>query len=369
MGKTTILIASAFVWPYMHNPKGRSKKTGLPPGTLIHVGIARTEKARVSVIDYDTERLLEKELVDVTECIDLRDRPTVTWVNVDGIHDTALLQKIGDCFGLHPLLLEDIANTGQRPKLEEFEGHVYIVIKALVWDDAADRVIEEQISIVLGPNYVLSFQERAGDPFDPIRERIRTNKGRIRKMGSDYLCHSLIDITVDRYFDIVEKIGDHIERLENTLVNNPTPKVLHRINVLKNEMTSVRRSVWPLRDVLSQMQRSDNEFVKEETRLYFRDAYDHTVQIIETVETYRDILAGMLDIYLSSVSNRLNEVMKFLAIVTTVFMPLTLLTGIYGMNFRFMPGLNDPEGFWIILAIMVAVAVGMIAYFKQKKWW
>jgi magnesium transporter len=348
--------------------KKRSKKAGLPPGTLIHIGEKKTEELKITVIDYEETHFEEREVKRVEECFVFKDKPTVTWMNVDGLHQVEILEKLGECYGLHPLVLEDILNTDQRPKMEDYGEYIYIVLKALDYNDKSNEIETEQISLILGSNFVFSFQEREGDTFDPIRERIRNGKGRIRSMGADYLAYALVDSIVDNYFIILEKLGEKIEFLEDKLVSHPTPETLQTIHHLRREMIFLRKAVWPLREVINSLERGESSLVKESTRLYLRDVYDHTIQTIDTIETYRDMVSGMLDIYLSSVSNRLNSVMKVLTIIATIFMPLTFLAGVYGMNFKYMPELGWRWGYPSIWLIMVGIGVCMLIFFRKKKW-
>ena len=346
----------------------RSKKSGLPPGTLVYLGEKKMEQVRISYIDYDEQNYQEKQVSKIEECFPFKATPTVTWINIDGLHDVEILEKLGKQFELHPLMLEDILNTDQRPKHEDFDKHIFIVLRMLSFDEETQTIESEQISIVLGENYVISFQERIGDVFDPIRERIRNAKGRIRKMGTDYLMYSLLDAIVDNYFVILEKLGDKIESMEDELVGDPTQKTLKQIHYLKREMIYLRRSVWPLRELISGMERSESSLIKESTGAYLRDLYDHTIQVIDTVENFRDMVSGMLDTYLSSLSNRMNSIMKVLTIIATIFIPLTFVAGIYGMNFENMPELKWRWGYAGVWLVMLIVAGVMIAYFKRKKW-
>ena len=348
--------------------KKRSIKMGLPPGTLVHIGEKKTEEIKITVIDYDEMNFQEREIKSIEESFSFKDKPTVTWINIEGIHRTDIIQKLGDCYGFHPLVLEDILNTDQRPKMEDYKDYLYIVLKMLS-NNKGPEIIVEQVSLILGSNFVISFQEGvAGDVFNPVRERIRNGKGRIRSFGADYLAYSLIDSIVDNYFIILEKLGERIEDLEEELLINPSKETLHKIHQLKREMIFLRRAVWPLREVISTMERADSTLTKEYSRVYFRDVYDHTIQIIDVIETYRDMLAGMLDIYLSSLSNKMNEIMKFLTIIGTIFIPLTFIVGLYGMNFDYMPELRWRWGYFSILFFMFAVSVFMLLYFKRKKW-
>jgi magnesium transporter len=348
--------------------KKRSKKAGLPPGTLVHIGERKAEELKITIIDYDEVHFQEREIEKIEECFVFRDRPTITWINVDGLHQVEILETLGECYGLHPLVLEDILNTDQRPKMEDYGDYIYIVLKMLDQNNKGNEIVTEQISLILGPNFVFSFQERAGDTFDQIRERIRNSKGRIRKMGADYLAYTLLDSIVDNYFVILEKLGEKIEFLEEELVTRPIPETLQAIHHLKREMIFLRKAVWPLREVVGSMERGEPPLVKETTRIYLRDVYDHTIQVIDTIETFRDMVSGMLDIYLSSVSNRLNAVMKVLTIIATIFMPLTFIAGIYGMNFKYMPELEWYWGYPAVWLVVVIIGISMLIYFKKKRW-
>lgn len=325
-------------------------------------------KVKVTIIDYNEAQSQEKEAVTIEECLAFRDTATVTWINVDGLSQIEILEKLGNCFGLHPLVLEDISNTDQRPKIEDYESYIYIVLKMLNYNEKNNELDTEQISLILGNNFVISFQERQGDIFNPIRERIRNAKGRIRKMGPDYLVYALIDAVVDNYFLIMEKFGERTESLEEELVTNPSPLTLQTIHNLKREMIFLRKSVWPLREVVNILERGELVFVKKNTRIFLRDVYDHTIQVIDTIETLRDMISSMLDIYLSSISNRMNEVMKVLTIIATIFIPLTFIAGIYGMNFKYMPELQWQWAYFGVLIIMAAIGVLMLIHFKRKKW-
>ncbi len=346
----------------------RSKKKGLPPGTPVYTGERREENIRITVIDYDQDRFDEKAGESVEECFAYVETPSVTWINVDGIHDAALVEKLCTRYGLHPLAVEDILSVGQRPKMEDFGELAFFVANMLTYDETRAETQSEQVSIVLGRNFVLSFQERPGDVFDPLRERLRKSKGRVRKAGADYLAYSLLDAIVDGYFSVLEGVGERIETLEEDLVREATSETLRAIHGLKRQAIMIRRSVWPLREVLSGLLKGGSVLVREETGVYIRDVYDHTIEIIETIESLRDLLSGMVDMYLSSVSNRMNAVMKVLTIIATIFIPLTFIAGIYGMNFEYMPELKWAPGYFVALGAMAAIILGMIAYFRRKRW-
>ena len=345
-----------------------SKKAGLPPGTLVHVGEGKDEKVKITIIDYDEKHFEERKVKKVEECLPFKDKPTVTWINIDGIHQVDIIEAIGKHFGVHPLVLEDIVNTGQRPKMEDFGNYLFVVLKMIYYDEKEDEIKTEQVSLLISQNFVISFQEREGDVFNSIRERIRGSKGRIRKMGADYLAYALMDSVVDNYFVIIEKVGEKLEGMEEELVKNTTPETLQAIHSLKRNMIFLRKSVWPLREVIGGLERGESKLVQESTQIYFRDVYDHTIQVMDAIETSRDMLSGMLDIYLSSVSNRMNEVMKVLTIIATIFIPLTFIAGIYGMNFQNMPELGWRWGYFAVLLVMVAIGISMLVYFKRKKW-
>lgn len=348
--------------------KKRSVKSGLPPGTLVHIGEKSDEEVSVTVMDYDEGSFLEKILKSSDECLLFKNKPTVTWINVDGIHQVDLIRKFGECYGFHPLVLEDILNTDQRPKLEDYGEYMYIVLKML-HHEKGQEILPEQISLIVGKNFVFSFQEGIkGDVFDPIRVRIRTGKGRIRDMGADYLAYSLIDAIVDNYFVVLEDIGERIEDLEEEVATNPGPPTLSGIHHLKREMIFLRKAVWPLREVAGTLERGESVLITAPTRVYLRDVYDHTIQVMDVIETYRDMLSGLFDIYLSSISNRINEVMRFLTVIGTIFMPLTFIVGVYGMNFPNIPELKWKWGYPAVVLIMAGIASGMAVYFKRRKW-
>lgn len=351
-----------------------SKSSGAIPGELIHVGRKNTERVSIDVIDYSIEDFRERKIGDYRELFKYKTNQNVTWININGIHDTKLIQEVGRIFNLHPLILEDIVNTTQRPKYEDFEDYIFVVLKMLHYDDHKKNLDSEQVSLIVGGNFVISFQERKGDVFEDVRERIRKNKGRIRKKSSDYLIHSLIDAVVDDYFLVLEKIGDNTEAVEKNLLSDSTPETLQVIQNLKKQIVFLRKTVWPLREVVMRLEKTEFCLIGRDTAVFFRDVYDHTIQIIENIETLRDVTSGMTDLYLSSVNNKMSEVMKTLTIIATIFIPLTFIAGIYGMNFnteisRFnMPELNWKYGYIFILTVMVFIFLMMFIYFKKKKW-
>ncbi len=346
-----------------------SKKAGLSPGTLVFVGDKKTENTRIRLLDYNETKIEEKELKKIEEVFPLKNTSTISWINIDGLQDTSIIEKIGNHFKIHSLVLEDILNTNQRPKIDDYEDYLYIVFRMVHYDKDKQEISTEQVSLIAGKNFVISFQEKVGDVFDPIRERLRNSKGRIRREGSDYLSYSLIDAVVDSYFVVLENIGEVIEDLEDELISNPQQENLHSIHKMRREMILLRKSVWPLREVINNLERGDSDLIQESTGIFLRDVYDHTIQIIETIESFRDMISGMLDTYLSSLSYKMNEVMKVLTIIATIFIPLTFIAGVYGMNFEHMPELKwnwiYPDGFWLL---MFAIGGIMIYYFKKKNW-
>jgi magnesium transporter len=348
--------------------KRSSKKAGLSPGTLVHIGEKKTEEVNISMMDYDESQIQEKDAATVGECLPFKEKPTVTWVNVSGIHDVTVIEEFGKAFNIHPLLLEDIVHSDQRPKLEDYDDYLFFVLRMLRYDEAKEELQSEQVSLILGPNFVITFQELEGDVFDAVRARIRNGKGKIRKMGCDYLAYALIDSIVDNYFLVLEKYGEKIEVLQEEVLSQPTPETLQMIQGTKRDMIFLRKSVWPLREAINALQRGESSLVTDDVSVYLRDVYDHTIQVIDTIETFRDMISGTLDVYLSSVSNKMNEVMKVLTIIATIFMPMTFIAGIYGMNFKYMPELDWHWAYPVIWAVIIVLGVLMLMGFKRKKW-
>jgi magnesium transporter len=346
--------------------KNRSKKIGTPPGTLVHIGEKTSEKVKITIIDYDEKNFEERHVDRFEECLLFREKPSVTWINIDGLHDIDLLDRLGECYGLHHLMLEDILNTDQRPKMDDFGSILYIVLKMLMFRDETGDLEVEQVSLILGDNFVISFQERAGDVFDPVRERIRKNKGRIRKMGADYLAYTLLDIIVDNYFTVLDQLGEDIESLEEELGDSPDPKELHMMHSLRRSVIFIRRSILPLRDIISRLEKGESPLIGESIRIYMKDILDHLMHVNDTIDTSRDMLSSMHDIYLTSMSNRMNEVMKVLTIIATIFIPLSFIAGVYGMNFEVMPELNWRWGYFMCLSLMFIVGMVLVIYFKRK---
>lgn len=347
--------------------KKQSKTLGLPPGSLVHVG-KPAPKIRISVMDYDQAHLIEKDDVSLEECLQLMKTPTVTWINIQGIHDPHVVTTVGQHFNLHSLLLEDIMNAGQRSKLDDYKDHLFIVLRMLSYNGVAEKVDDEQVSLILGKQYVISFLEGDHDIFDSVRGRIRKGNKRIRTMGADYLCYALIDCIVDHYFVILEAVDQKLENIESTLADQPGPETMRLIQHLKREIIVLRKSVWPLREVINNFRKTESPLIKNSTQLYLHDVYDHTIQAMDTIESFRDIASGLLDVYLSNMSYHMNDIMKVLTIMATIFVPLTFIASLYGMNFEHMPELHSEWGYPIALSIMLLTGLGMLYFFRRKRW-
>lgn len=345
----------------------QSKATGEAPGTLIHLGRKRNSPIGVSFFAYTPDQLIQKEQIPPQELKSALPEGYNAWINIDGVHDTSLVQAIGEQFGLHPLVLEDIVNTQERPKIENYEDYLYFVMTMADLGPEGE-IILEQVSIILGKDHILSFQEDPDDIFEPIRKRLRNHASRVRKSAPDYLAYLLLDSVVDRYFLILETLGERIDQLEEELMDRPEKATLQKIYSLKREITKVRRAVWPMREIVSNMQRESSLLMHAENEIFLRDFYDHILRVIDTVETYRDTMASMVDLYLSNSSIKMNEIMQVLTVISTIFIPLTFLTGFYGMNFDFMPELHSEWSYPIIVGIMALMVVAQLIYFKRKRW-
>jgi len=346
----------------------QSSKRGTVPGTPVFIGESRSEAVRIGSISYDRGDLVEKGALSLDDVHRPYRSEGVTWINVDGIHDLKVMDALGKRFGLHPLTIEDLMNTSQRPKAEVFPDYLFLVMKMMNYNDETNSVDVEHVSLILGEGYVLSFQEKEGDVFEPVRERLRASRGRLRGNGSDYLAYALMDAVVDHYFLSVERIGDVIEDMDDRLLIDPRPDDLQRIHELKRDVMTLRKAVWPLREAVGKLQKSDASFFGNDLDAFLRDLYDHTIQVIDMVESSRELLTGMHDTYLSSVSNRMNEVMKVLTVIATIFIPLTFIAGVYGMNFKYMPELDWRFSYPVVWIVMIAVGAGMVAYFRRKRW-
>ena len=346
----------------------QAAKVGLAPGALIHVGERKTEQSTITLIEYGDADLIEYCFTSIRQARAYAPRLPVLWLNVHGLHEPEVMAEIGRRFNLHPLVLEDILNTNQRPKIDDYGDYLFMVARFFEVDGDNHQIGSDQVSLILGRNFVLSFQERPSGRFDPVRDRLRKDRGQIRKLGADYLAYSLLDAIVDRYFTILESIGERTEELEDTMLERPKPGLLQAVHQLKRETLSLRRSIWPLREVINSLTRADDRFFRAETRPYLRDVYDHTVHAIESLEANRDVISGMLDIYLSSVSNRVNQEVRALTVVAIIFMPATLISGIFGMNFKTMPLLDLPDGFLVAIGMMATVAITLSIVFWRRRW-
>jgi len=351
-----------------HGSAGRRRRRrhgprGDVPGTL--VVDPNAPRPVIRAIAYGPEEFAEEELDKLEAIGGLLEKWPVTWVNVDGLGDAEVIQKLGEIFGLHGLAMEDVLDVHQRPKVEQYEGFQFIVLR-MPWPG---RPLEtEQVSVFLGKNFVVTFQERTGDCLDPVRDRIRRNKGRIRQVGPDYLAYSLLDAIVDGYYPVLETYGEQVEALEDEIISRAGAETISDIHQLKRDLLTLRRAVWPLREAINSLLRDTSPLMTAETLIYLRDCYDHSVQILDMVETYRELSSGLMDVYLSSVSNRMNEVMKVLTIIATIFIPLTFVAGVYGMNFPDMPELKWPWSYAVIWAVMLTIAGSMLVYFRRKRW-
>jgi len=352
-----------------HKMFGRSQnKTGKPPGTLIYTGHRQQEQLRISSFSYDEQEYSEQEVPQIEDVFPLRDSQRTAWINIDGLHAVDQIEKLGGHFGIHSLLLEDILNTNQRPKMEDMGDYLCIILKMIDFDEKNGDLDSEQVSIILGKEYVISFQERRGDVFESIRERIRKGGGRIRRMKADYLAYCLVDAIVDHYFVALERVGEQLETLEERVMEDPDSGALQSLYDLKRQLLNLRKSVWPVREIANRLDRSESALIGQKIKIYLRDIYDHTIQVIDMLETLRDMHTGLFDMYLSNVSNKMNEVMKTLTIIATIFIPLTFVAGIYGMNFQHMPELTWRYGYFAVLGLMAGLFIGMMIFFKKKKW-
>lgn len=344
-----------------------SEKTGLPPGTVVHLGEKQVSPPELRVVQYSEHVFEEKKETAVEDLPNLPDVDITTWVDLNGVHEPEIIEQLGRKYDIHALVLEDIANTGHRPKYDDTDVWIFLVLKTLTYDEENDEVIPKHLCVLFTTGTVFTFQESGPDAFTGVKDRLRTGKGKIRKKGADYLTYALVDSTVDNYFVILEKIGERIEQLEDDILTNPTSDIMSKIHTLRREMTVIRKSIWPLREVIGRLEKDESFLIHDDTKKYFRDVYDHIIQSVDIVETFRDMLAGLHDIYLSCISNRMNEIMKILTVIATIFIPLTFIAGLYGMNFTYMPELQWRWGYFAVLAIMLLIGIGMGMYFKRNK--
>jgi magnesium transporter len=347
--------------------KGK-RKVGLPPGTLEYSGDNPEIETKVIIIDYNEDIYNLHELETFKIDFNKFEKDFTRWIKVRGFSDIELIELLGKQFNLHPLVLEDILSQNQRPKFEDYENYIFIVIRRLFFDNEKEDFQNEQISLILGENYVISFQEQESEIFNPILERIKIPKGKVRIMGPDYLVYTLIDVIIDNYFVVIEMIGEIIENIEDELIQNPKPETLKIIYRLKRKTIDIRKLIWPTRELINQLQREQSKLIMDNLQIYLRDIYDHIFRITDLLENYRDIIFGMLDMYLSSVSNKMNEIMKVLTIISTIFIPLSFLAGFYGMNFLYMPEFSNPFAYPILISIMMLITLLMLYFFKRKRW-
>ncbi|MEI7596573.1 MAG: magnesium/cobalt transporter CorA [Bacteroidota bacterium] len=345
-----------------------TEKNGLPPGSIYYIGNPNDNPSQITIVSYSKDEFSEIKTLLVEDCFAEKDSCNVNWINIDGIHNTDNIEKIGLHYKLHPLLLEDIVNTEQRPKLEEYDNALFLTLKLLSYNTNTQEIDSEHVSFVLTGNTLISFQENNADSFELLRKRIEAGKGTIRAKGTDYLLYSLLDVVVDNYFSIIENISETIENLEEELFENPNQSSLQTIQNNKKDFLILRKAIYPLRESIYKLQNNDSNLIKESTAKYFRDVYDHTIQIIENIENYRDINLGLKDIYLSSISLKMNRIMQVLTIISTIFIPLTFIVGLYGMNFDFMPELHWRYGYFFVWGVIVVVTISLTIAFKRKKW-
>lgn len=342
-------------------------KVGLSPGTVVHTGEQKRSEAVINLLTYSAETFEEQFNLRPERVRGHLRTDRVSWIDIHGLHDVPLIEELGRSFGLHPLTLEDIANTSQRAKAEFYDDYAFIVLRLLHIEANEAAAKDEQISLVLGPDYVLCFHEHLGDVFEPLRKRLK-HGGRARKLGADYLCYALIDLVVDSYFTVLEHYGDAVEILDETVFETPAPDTLRSIKKLKQQALHLRRAVWPTREVIGALEREESALVGAAVHTYLRDAHGHSVQVIETAETLRDLIADVQDTYLTALSFRLNDIMKLLTVIATLFIPLTFLVGVYGMNFRFMPELTWRWSYPALWLVMLSTVAGMLAYFRKERW-
>lgn len=344
------------------------KKLGQVPGSVVYTGEKVKDKLFLEAFDFTKDSCTETQLQSVENVFDFKDTPTVSWININGLNHVQQIEKLGQHYNIHPLVLEDIVNIAQRPKIDEYDDYLFLVLKMLYYDDDKN-IVSEQVSFILGKNYVLSFQESEGDVFNAVRDRIRHAKGRVRSMSSDYLLYTLIDAIVDHYFSIIEILGDKVEDFETAIFSNVVDdNTSKNIQDLKREILRVRRAIFPLREVLNRIEKNDNNLIHKKTLTYYRDIYDHLVQVSENIDIYREMIWSLMDMYMTSISNRMNEVMKVLTIMASIFIPLTFIAGIYGMNFEYIPELKYRYGYFVVWGVMILIFLGMMYYFKRKKW-
>lgn len=347
----------------------QKSKLGLAPGSLVFTGLQKMAQVDITVIQYNEENYEEKKPKNIAEVISLlNSSKKVTWINIDGLHDEKSIEEICTHLGVHKLSMEDILSVGQRPKLDEYTDYLQAVIKLISTEPSEDTIEYEQLTFILKSNILITFQEKTGDVFNSVRTRIKEGKGTIRKRGADYLLYALLDLVVDHYFSILDIFGEKIEDLETELLGNPDKNTLNKLHSLRRETLLLRRTIYPLREMVGKFEKLEEPIINSDIKVFIRDLYDHTIKVIENIEVLRDMTAGLLDLYMNSASNRMNEIMKVLTIMSAIFIPMTFIAGVYGMNFSNMPELSFKYGYFVVLGVMLVVLIGMLIFLKRKKW-
>lgn len=346
----------------------KNHKLNLPPGTIVYTGNKKQKELILEVFDYNSTFFDNKKLKTIEESFTYEKEDTITWINLNGLNHIDEIEKLCKHFGIHPLTQEDLVSVRQRPKVEDFDDYIFVVAKMLYFDSNF-RLKTEHISFILGENYLLTFQESSGDVFDPIRDRLTFSKGRVRQNGSDYLMYTLLDLIIDNYFNIIEVLGQKIEKLEDELFNSSTNDVIAgKIMLLKKQILKIRKAIYPVREVINKLNKSESKLIHSKTGIYFQDLYDHIIQITESVDMHRELIWSLLDLHMTNISNKMNEVMKVLTIIATIFIPLTFIAGIYGMNFEYIPELKYKYSYFILWGVMIVLFGIMIYFFRRKKW-
>lgn len=348
--------------------KTASEKRGLPPGSLIHIGDVMNESARISLVDYGPDHIVVREIDTMADILEYRETPSITWVVIEGLTNIALVESIGQHFDIHGLVLEDILNTHQRPKVEEYDDHLYVVLKSLMTGSDGFSVTYEQVSLLVLNRFVFMFKEKSDDLLEPIMKRLHSKTGRIRQSGADYLMYVILDTIVDQNFDLIDALDETVTQLEDELFKNPTQITMTQIQALKRELIIIRRNIAPIPKLMADLVFSESPLIHKNTVIYLRDVQDHALRVVELIESYRDILGSLIEIYMSTINNKMNEVMKVLTLFASIFIPLTFLTGIYGMNFDYMPELHYKWTYPFLWVLFVSIPVSLLVLFKKKKW-
>lgn len=350
------------------NKSQRKIKLGMAPGSIVFTGTQKMAKVKITLFQYNDDECKESNPLSLDIAVaEAKNFSGISWINIDGLHDIETIDKVGAELNIHKLTLEDILSVGQRPKIDEFSEYVFIVMKMFQFQEVGDAIEDEQLSFILKKDLLITFQEKEGDVFSHVKKRLNDGKGTFRKRGGDYLLYALMDSIVDYYFLVIEKLGEQIEELENDLLDKPNQSSMLKLHSVRREILNLRRSVYPLREIISRLEKTEDPLFEAETKIFIRDLYDHTIQVIETIEVFRDMASSMMDLYMNSQSNKMNNIMKVLTVVSTIFIPLTFIVGVYGMNFK-MPELQYDWAYFVVWGVMISIAVGMIFYFRKKKW-